>query len=448
MSDHYLHSIVDTDRKTAGKVVNDSPFLRPTDTVSYLKSFLWQEFELSRAAFGFVPATLAYESKLKLGYFGYYHNRHTQFLHERVKELPGGLGDSCTPALIRDAFERISAAPSSHAFLAGYRYVYRKLLEAYDHFMSIADPVLDAPTFAQLRLALLDRQEILSWLDETLRFAGLDEQERQWTAAWETYVAAVWETFRQAGSGAPVAYPEPPDLEPAGPIPAKALIDESRFPIHIPSGKSKQSYSDEDISPLFHSVRQMVYINATEIGAAETMAYFYYSVQNMPLEFYYDIARHMWDEFRHSEMGMRRLKQYGYHTTDFKWLRSSSISDDVESRYADMYANLTMVAEACSFGKKRKAVEAFWQHGDALAAVQTEFDIVDERLHVDFGTKWGPELYKQVGDMITPKVMAERARQRRLEQFQNVQPDELERLARNFPAFCGLHTNTLAYESY
>ncbi|MDF2659995.1 MAG: hypothetical protein K0Q94_2786 [Paenibacillus sp.] len=113
-----------------------------------------------------------------------------------------------------------------------------------------------------------------------------------------------------------------------------------------------------------------------------------------------------------------------------------------------MYAWLTMVAEACSFTKKRKAVEAFWKFNDALSAIQSEFDIVDERLHVDFGTKWGPELYKQVGDMITPQLMTERARKRRLEELQTVQPDEIDKLAKNFPAFCGFHTNILEYNNY
>jgi uncharacterized ferritin-like protein (DUF455 family) len=242
-------------------------------------------------------------------------------------------------------------------------------------------------------------------------------------------------------------FPPAPEHEAAGPIPAVPVMDEERFP-PLESDGSTQAYSDNGMSPLFHSVRQMVYINATEISPAETMTYLYYSVQNMPLAFYYDFARHMWDEFRHSEMGMRRLEQFGFRSTDFKWLRTSTPSQESEAGYADMYAWLTMVAEACSFSKKRKAVEAFWNFGDDMSAIQTEFDIVDERLHVDFGTKWGPELYKQVGDMITPQLMAERARRRRLEELQTILPDELDKLSKNFPAFCGFHTNSLEYGKY
>lgn len=446
MSEHYAKGIVDLERSKAGKTVKQSRFLRPTDTANWLKMFLWHEFELSRAAAGWVTGCKEYEAKLKLGRFAYVHSRHVQFLEQRITELPGGGVEEKTPELIREAYERMATAPSATAFFSAYLLFYQRLLNRYDEFLTKADPVLDAPTIDQLHMVLINRNEIVAWLKEQLRFTALDEDEVTKMDTWTQYCAKIWDTLYAVQPGKTLQFPQAPDFTPAGPIPSVPQMDESRFPPLEQS--SNQAYSDETMSPLFHSVRQMVYINATEISPAETMTYLYYSVQNMPLAFYYDFARHMWDEFRHSEMGMRRLQQYGYKTTDFKWLRTSTLSEDSDSRYADMYAWLTMVAEACSFTKKRKAVEAFWKFGDDLAAIQSEFDIVDERLHVDFGTKWGPKLYEQIGDMVTPQVMAERARKRRLEELQTVQPDEIEQLAKNFPAFCGFHTSTLEYETY
>ncbi|TBL81949.1 DUF455 family protein [Paenibacillus thalictri] len=448
MSDHHVKGIVDVERDKAGNTVKSSRYLRPTDTAKILKPLLWHEFELSRAAAGWVTGSRAYETKLKFGRLTYVHIRHAECLHKRLDELPGGLGEEKSPARMREAYERMASAPSTEAFIAGYRIFYLHLLAKYDEYLSKADPILDAPTIDQVRIALLDRQDILSWLDGQLRFAGLDEAAGRMLDEWTAYAENLWNTLDSARSGAEPLFPPAPNVEPAGPIPATPLMDEERFPPLESHGGAAQAYSDDGMSPLFHSVKQMVYINATEISPAETMTYLYYSVQNMPLAFYYDFARHMWDEFRHSEMGMRRLQQYGYRTTDFKWLRTSTLSEDNDARYADMYAWLTMVAEACSFTKKRKAVEALWKFGDDLSAIQSEFDIVDERLHVDFGTKWGPELYKQVGDMMTPQIMAERARRRRLEELQHVQPDEIDKLAKNFPAFCGFHTNKLEYENY
>ncbi|MCR8630047.1 DUF455 family protein [Paenibacillus radicis (ex Xue et al. 2023)] len=448
MSDHHVKGIVDMERDKAGREVKSSRYLRPTDTAKFLKPLLWHEFELSRAAAGWVTASKAYEVKLKLGRLTYLHIRHAESLQKRIIELPGGLGEEKSPQRIREVYERLASAPSSEAYLAGYRLFYRNLLAEYDEFLTKTDPVLDAPSIDQIRIVLLDRQDILAWLDEQLRFVGLDETAGQMVEEWTDYAAKLWNTLKSSQSGTSPLYPAAPNYEPVGPIPEVPAMDEERFPPLESHGGTAQAYSDDGMSPLFNSVRQMVYINATEISPAETMTYLYYSVQNMPLTFYYDFARHMWDEFRHSEMGMRRLQQFGFKTTDFKWLRTSTLSEENDARYADMYAWLTMVAEACSFAKKRKAVEAFWKFGDSMSAIQTEFDIVDERLHVDFGTQWGPELYKQVGDMVTPKIMAERARKRRLEELQTVQPDEIDKLAQNFPAFCGFHTSTLEYGTY
>ncbi len=448
MSDHYVKGIVDLERDKAGGEVKRSRFLRPTDTVKIIKPLLWHEFELSRAVAGWVTGTKAYEAKLKLGRLTYLHIRHVECLEKRIKELPGGLSEEKSPALIREIYERLASAPSSLAFLTGYNLFYRNLLAEYDRFLTKADPVLDAPTVDQIRFVLLDRQEIVPWLENQLRFAGLDATDGQIADEWLDYAERLWSMLGNVEPGTKPVYPPAPDYEPAGPIPAIPAMDEERFPPLESHAGANTAYSDEGMSPLFHSVRQMVYINATEISPAETMTYLYYSVQNMPLAFYYDFARHMWDEFRHSEMGMRRLEQFGYKTTDFKWLRTSTLNESNEARYADMYAWLTTVAEACSFAKKRKAVEALWKFDDAMSAIQTEFDIVDERLHVDFGTRWGPELYKQIGDMVTPQVMAERARKRRLEELQDVQPDEIDKLSKNFPAFCGFHTSKLEYGNY
>ncbi|MBO9609442.1 MAG: DUF455 family protein [Paenibacillaceae bacterium] len=449
MSDHHVQGIVDVAREQAGDAVRRSPFLRPSDTARLLKPLLWHEFELSRAAAGWVTAVKPYETKLKLGRWTYVHIRHVEALEKRLRELPGGLGEERSPAPIREAYERLASAPSTAAFLAGYELFYREVLAACDRLLQQADPVLDAPTVDQLRIVLLDRGDILAWLAEQQRFIGLDSAEAQRANDWKAYAAGLWAALETASAaGQSPSFPPAPAYEPAGPIPAVPVMDEARFPQLESHAGPATAYSDEGMSPLFHSVRQMVYINATEIAPAETMTYLYYSVQQMPLAFYYDFARHMWDEFRHSEMGMRRLGQYGYATTDFKWLRTSVLPEDSDARYADMYAWLTMVAEACSFAKKRKAVEALWSFGDAMAAIQSEFDIVDERLHVDFGTKWGPELYKQIGDMVTPQVMAERARKRRLEELQHVLPDEIDKLSRNFPAFCGFHTSKLEYGNY
>ncbi|MNI58501.1 hypothetical protein D3C73_1136140 [compost metagenome] len=244
-----------------------------------------------------------------------------------------------------------------------------------------------------------------------------------------------------------VVWPTHPCDNPAGPIPAEAATDPA-FPIYVPkSNKRMKNYTDPTMSPLIDSVKQMHYINATEMSAAESLAYLYYGVQHMPLTFYYDLARHLWDEVRHCLMGIRRLKQLGFATEDFKYFQVMPGKDIAAEWFPDMYASLTMVAEPCSFLKKRKAAQSFWEFGDTLSAVQVEFDMADERMHVDFGKTWGPELYKQINQMVTAKELSERARTRRLTQM-DVPASEIKQVTKNFPAFCGFTTSELNYSNY
>ena len=219
-------------------------------------------------------------------------------------------------------------------------------------------------------------------------------------------------------------------------MPEKSKL-ESKFP-RYQNPKPQKSYTDSSMSVLHDSVKQMIYIYATEIFAGETLSTIYYYIDRMPLPFYFDLARHMWDEFRHSQMGMRRLLQMGYTVDQFQWLGGPG-KQDVKEHFTELYSNLTMLGEACGFKKKRKSAEAFWKFGDVLSAITCEFDLIDERRHIDFSTRWGPELFKKADKIVTYQEMAEMARVRRLTELETVPPEEIAKLAKNFPVFCGSH---------
>lgn len=295
-----------------------------------------------------------------------------------------------------------------------------------------------------LDLLLIKKQELLTTLRKQFQFVPSEsDQRRQIFQDWKLYVSNLWHAYSSRQ-----VWPPAPGAPPAGPVPAEGKLD-PRFPhySHKPD-QYKKAYSDPGMSPLQDSIQQMHYINATEMSAAESLSYLYYAVQNMPLAFYFDLARHLWDETRHFAMGVRRLFQLGYSLDQFQFFKSGPGKQVEDSWYADMYASLTMVAEPCSFIKKRKAAEAFWEFGDALSAIHCEFDMVDERMHVDFGKRWGPELFKTLkNDLITAQKLSERARLIRLE-YLDVPLEERQQIAMNFPAFCGFSTVELSYSKY
>ncbi|WP_248928388.1 ferritin-like domain-containing protein [Paenibacillus hamazuiensis] len=426
-------------------------FLRPVDTANELKHLLWQELKLSKLIGGWIPAIPVYEQKMTLGRYAYLHNRNVKCLYERIQELPGGLGEKeWIPDLTNEAMERIFAAPDEKTFFLSYHFVLKKLYEQYDALMLRLDPILNLPTIDQITFIFVERETMLGWVWRQVQFASSNsEEETLLMMEWESYISAVWQAFEtnarhQSGADA-IIWPVTIAKNPAGPLPEKAKL-EPRFP-RYQGEKPIQSYSDSSMSVLHDSVKQMIYIYATEIFAGETLSTIYYYVDHMPLPFYFDMARHMWDEFRHSQMGMRRLEQLGYTVDQFKWLTGPG-KDDVKQQFTELYSSLTMLGEACGFKKKRKSAEAFWKFGDVLSAVTVEFDLIDERRHIDFGTRWGPELYKKIDVIISFQEMAEKARMRRLTELETVPPEEIAKLAKNFPVFCGFHTSELAYNNY
>ena len=83
-----------------------------------------------------------------------------------------------------------------------------------------------------------------------------------------------------------------------------------------------------------------------------------------------------------------------------------------------------------------------------MSAIHIEFDITDERLHVDFGKKWGAELHKQIGQMVTARELAERAKIKRMEDLAALSYEDAKKIVKNFPMFCGFSTVDLNYDSY
>ena len=458
MNEHTENNVVDQEQIESRTLASKERYLRPIDTARRLRHLMWCEFELSRAAFGWLPAVDTYEGKTEIGRYGYVHNQHMGHLYSRLQELPGNLNEKQgTPPLIREAFERMTTAPSLASFYGGYLLVLQNMYADYDQLKLALDPILDAPTLDKLKFVEIERHGMIDWARKQAQFAYTEDGAGcVEMTQWKHYVAAVWvlmqQGLQQDSAVAEVIWPTHPAGQAAGPVPTHSTLD-PRFPVYVPkSSVFQKAYSDTSMSPLNDSVKQMHYINATEIGAAESLCYFYYGVQRMPLQFYLDTARHLWDEIRHSQMGLRRLTQMGYKPEQFFWFKGSSgkAFDELSQEYfPEMYASLTMVAEPCSFIKKRKSAEKFWEFGDALSAIQCEFDMVDERMHVDFGKKWGPELFKQINDPITAQEMSDRMRTRRVEKLgAATSPEEINKIIKNFPGFCGLSTIELEYSNF
>mgnify|MGYP001447578378 CR=1 FL=1 len=131
----------------------------------------------------------------------------------------------------------------------------------------------------------------------------------------------------------------------------------------------------------------------------------------MPWEFYLDLSRHLWDEVRHSTMGETRLRELGVELTEIPHMTANY---DWRQRVDPLmrYTTLTLVIEAASFPKKNESYRNHLAAGDMRSAQALLYDVTDETMHVQYGSKWVPELMKRAGISVPLEQYIEQCRQR------------------------------------
>jgi hypothetical protein len=410
------------------------PWLRTKENVARLTRLVSLMFGLARVQAGWIPNCPSYDLKTQIPARLYEDVRHVMRLRERLAQLPGGR-DKIDPDPALQAFlDALGRAGDHHQFLAGlYFEVKRSLLIALEDFARESDPLYDAPTIYELKGVIPELREQLDWANAALLESRLDLPTARKVETWRAYVRELLAHIGGILGESPRpehALPASPVAEPMGPAPEKFLGDPRMHYIdHFPLDRAED--------PVNMTLREIVYHNATEWQVADQMGVIFYAMKGLPLEFFHDLARHMWDEARHSLMGMRRLAEFGYEPfRDFKWPYFPHRADAVK----DWYGGLTMVGEACSFTRKHGSIEPFYHFGDPLSAQQSEIDCADERLHVTFGRKWLPVLAAGAGDKRPLPALVRELRQSSLAKSSGELGDlseaEKAELAKSAVAFC------------
>ena len=136
---------------------------------------------------------------------------------------------------------------------------------------------------------------------------------------------------------------------------------------------------------------------STEMLAAETVADVMFHTPDMPWEFEFDSARHLYDEVRHCLIGYEWLRRRGgdpFGTPQFlqvfKWR--------TRFKPVEQYCMLTMGNEVNAFPYRHRRIAAHEESGDRYSEQQVRYDVADETQHVRFGRRWLPELVKASGD--------------------------------------------------
>jgi hypothetical protein len=416
----------------------DCLYLRPCDHSEWLRHLINLDLNLARLQAGWVPAVGKLEWKLEIPRIVFEDMQHVHRLKERLDELPKpnrSLQD--TPKEVAAFINAIGPAEHAATF---YRVLFTVIKPAvagaYEEYIRRCDEVLDGPVLFTLRSVVSEKRR---QLEQFVAFSRLCPVYTDSPEVGETYERHVQACLLRLGSLTPhfnggAIYPENPVTAPAGPSPARTVHD----PELNLTGKDEFP-RDRARNPVGYTLQEIIYHNATEWQVVGPMcSVFHDAPRTMPIEFYIDFSRHIWDECRHAQMGLRRLEELGYKRSDF-WFPNGG---DKPTSPEDYVATLTLVGEACSFNRKRGSIVPFLRQKDFRSAMLPEADCNDEQNHVRYGYRWVPELYLRArNDSRTIKQISDQVRQDfmgGLERIKNANEEERKALFANLPTLCSL----------
>lgn len=354
--------------------------------VECLKRFQALETLSFRLLGGWMPGISLWEAKHEIGLHIWQDAQHSRELRTRLWELRVTNPDRGLEENARCMIEGVARAQEDYEFLGGmYRGLKAALLAAYRELKDRTHEIYDAPTIAILERIAAEKEKQIARVEKILPdMADSDEKQRK-LARWIAFVHELIGACGGADGRAPANdLPTPPPGYALLPPFSQARRDE-RFHLSL-DGMPMPDENDREAGVLFQFFNY-----SQEMQAAETLGSMLWEIEGMEWEFYYDIARHCYDEERHSALGESRLRELGHKVKDFP----NTVTNYGWRQLIDplrRYGMLTYVIEADSFKYKHKTYQAHLRNQDIDSAEAVLYDIMDETLHVRLGQKWVPKL--------------------------------------------------------
>ncbi len=324
---------------------------------------------------------------------------HARFLRERGKELSGfGRGESVRNE-VRTVFEEAIIPEDPMVALVGfYRVIKPGILTAYEEYLERTHHLADWPSRHLVEEFILDEKRHAVEIETHLETVEAGE----WVAYLNEILSSPGGWFEvsqkeQAPEGFSWFHEDKPYSHPLtcnrGDFPVCSSVfsgDPDETPI------VRQWLEDPDTDA--RVIRLMIYVwLMMELDAVDYLSTVFYDTPGASFDLHYDLARHLWDESRHSAFGYRQLPRLG---VDLQTLEHSLDLYHILIRMTppERYAMMTMEFEAGSFPTKAKVMERVRELNDFEADTLLAFDRNDEQNHVRYGHRWLPEIMKLFGD--------------------------------------------------
>lgn len=324
---------------------------------------------------------------------------HARFLRERGREMSGfGSGEGTRPEL-RQIFDEAVMPGDGDVALAGFYCVLKPaLLAAYQHYLKATHHLADWPSRKLVEEFITDEERHAIEIEPFLEEAD--------AKAWVEHLRAVLD----ANGGLLGERPRVP-------LPSEFTWESSLREFKHPETCDRGRYPvcssvfgyDEKETPIVRPwlvdpktdarvVRLMVYVwLMMELDAVDYLSTIFFDTPEAPFDMHHDMARHLWDESRHSAFGFRQLPRLG---VDLMTLEHSLDLYNilVQMPPHERYAMMTMEFEAGSFPTKATVMDRVRELNDFEADTLLAFDRNDEQNHVRYGHRWLPEIMKLCGD--------------------------------------------------
>jgi hypothetical protein len=366
------------------------------DTAQLLKRFFFCERSLLVSEAAWIPAIAPLEIKTGLARFIWQSAETADALRNRVFELrfPSRLLEEqgADRALI-ELFGTVKESPSVPAFLLSIgRVLLPALRDSFREYLEASDSIADGPTHRFLSLALSEKAEQISAVEQwgtsaLARNPELQDGALAWTQAIAKRLADVGGVGVGPSSAVPVAGPMPGAKAYA--IPDRPARDPRFWPCRFywpdvvdpnyPYGEGMQLQLRSAISHLNE-------VWAIENGGVMLSAF----ADVLPWEWIHNAARWTYDESRHCRMGYERLMAWGFDPAEIPlgtYIYESASGEDPIYRLGMLY-----FFETKNIRHKPARTQLFHAYGDAVSEHDMDFDWADETMHAGYGKHWLKEL--------------------------------------------------------
>jgi hypothetical protein len=320
-------------------------------------------------------------------------------LRERIAEFPGGKPDAPVSARLEVLANTVLLAPSFEDALDGiYQLLTKALAASYAAYVRNAHPIHDAPTVRLLHEITGTKEQAWLWYREWRR-----AHPHQTDSAYSARIKQALADCENLASPLPVT--DPP-ARPCGVGVKFSLPRHSGRPVNWQPKYDFTPYLGADFTTNIDARRLFwAWAYMLEKNIPDDQLMWLWFGHDLPWDFHHDISRHLWDESRHGDSGLSRLKDFGIPLGAIGFPNYKNEPADLSvpgeplgpKELYDLVFEIGMIAETGHFEVKNEAFSDFRDGNDLDSAEMMLFDIIDETAHVQYAHKWLPVLAEKAG---------------------------------------------------